>query len=109
MRGLVVTAAGERFVIPQVNLLELVQLEGAEAQKQIEWIHGTPVHRRRGNLLPLVYLERILAVSIVVVQAEDRQFGLVVDTINDTQEIAKEARLLRRRDHHGRREDRPHP
>ena len=95
--GLVVTAAGERFVIPQGSLLELVRLEGEEAQKQIEWIHGTPVYRRRGNLLPLVYLERILAcepdedsrqaVNIVVVQAEDRQFGMVVDTINDTQEI----------------------
>ena len=31
--------------------------------------------------------ERAEAVSIVVLQAEDRQFGLVVDGINDTQEI----------------------
>jgi two-component system chemotaxis sensor kinase CheA len=46
--------------------------------------------------LPIAYLNQVLglksaghdeAVSMVVLQAEDRQFGLVVDGINDTQEI----------------------
>jgi two-component system chemotaxis sensor kinase CheA len=54
----------------------------------------------RGRLLPLVYLNRELklaaalpttqrdgAVNIVVLQADERQFGLVVDQINDTEEI----------------------
>ena len=63
-------------------------------------IHGAPVYRLRGNLLPLVYLNRRAAsverqdaprtrrpVNIVVLQADDRQFGLVVDEINDTEEI----------------------
>jgi two-component system chemotaxis sensor kinase CheA len=59
-------------------------------------VHGTPVYRRRGSLLPITYLNQVLglksaegdeAVSMVVLQAEDRQFGLVVDGINDTQEI----------------------
>jgi two-component system chemotaxis sensor kinase CheA len=62
-------------------------------------IHGAPVYRLRGNLLPLVYLNRELgvddqatatqdaAVNIVVLQADDRQFGLVVESINDTEEI----------------------
>jgi two-component system chemotaxis sensor kinase CheA len=59
-------------------------------------VHGTPVYRRRGSLLPIAYLNQVLglnsaehaeAVSMVVLQAEDRQFGLVVDGINDTQEI----------------------
>ena len=54
------------------------------------------MYRRRGSLLPIAYLNQVLglksaeraeAVSIVVLQAEDRQFGLVVDGINDTQEI----------------------
>lgn len=92
--GLVVTSGGERFVIPQVSLLELIRLEGCG--KQIEHVHGTPVYRRRGSLLPIAYLNEVLklettsdneAVNIVVLQAEDRQFGLVVDGINDTQEI----------------------
>lgn len=94
--GLVITSGGERFVIPQVSLLELIRLEGDSTEKHIEQVHGTPVYRRRGSLLPITYLNQVLglkpaeraeAVSIVVLQAEDRQFGLVVDGINDTQEI----------------------
>jgi len=94
--GLVITSGGERFVIPQVSLLELIRLEGDSREKHIELVHGTPVYRRRGSLLPIAYLNKVLGletaelsevVSMVVLQAEDRQFGLVVDGINDTQEI----------------------
>jgi len=94
--GLVISSGGERFVIPQVSLLELIRLEGEASEKRIEHVHGTPVYRRRGSLLPVAYLNEVLglesthrqeAVSMVVLQAEDRQFGLVVDGINDTQEI----------------------
>jgi len=94
--GLVITSGGERFVIPQVSLLELIRLEGGSIEKHIEHVRGTPVYRRRGSLLPIAYLNEVLGlktpertevVSIVVLQAEDRQFGLVVDGINDTQEI----------------------
>lgn len=94
--GLVVTSGGERFVIPQVSLLELIRLEGDSSEKHIEYVHGTPVYRRRGSLLPIAYLNQVLglksaehaeAVNMVVLQVEDRQFGLVVDGINDTQEI----------------------
>ncbi len=87
-----------RFVIPQANLIELVRLDREEDRKQIEYVNGTPVYRRRGQLLPLTYLNSVLgmddavfpssdAVNIVVLQAEDRPFGLVVDGIFDTQEI----------------------
>ncbi len=92
--------AGEehRFVIPQANLIELVRLDREEDRKQIEYVNGIPVYRRRGQLLPLTYLNSVLgmddcifpssdAVNIVVLQAEDRPFGLVVDGIFDTQEI----------------------
>ncbi|HEY3381288.1 MAG TPA: chemotaxis protein CheW [Vicinamibacterales bacterium] len=95
--GLVVNSGSERFVIPQVSLQELVRLEGASGRKQIELIHGTPVYRRRGTLLPIAYLDAMLGlrtgphdaeiVNIVVLQADGREFGLVVDRINDTQEI----------------------
>jgi len=99
--ALIVTSGHERFAIPQVSLLELVRLEGKEAEQGIEMIHGAPVHRLRGNLLPLVHLNRELrleagdeahrdahgTVNIVVLQADGRPFGLVVDDINDTEEI----------------------
>src|SRR5579862_5722708 len=99
--ALVVTCGGDRYAIPQVSLLELVRLEAEQARTGIEMVHGVPVHRLRGRLLPLVYLNRELhlvdetstaaqqdsAVNIVVLQADERQFGLVVDGINDTEEI----------------------
>lgn len=97
--ALTVTCAGDRYAIPQVSLLELVRLEGEAVTTGVEQIHGAPVHRLRGSLLPLVYLDRELAVGpgerdrhrdtlfIVVLQAEDRQFGLVVDDVIDTEEI----------------------
>jgi two-component system, chemotaxis family, sensor kinase CheA len=99
--ALVVTCCGERYAIPQISLLELVRLEADEISTGIELVHGAPVHRLRGQLLPLVYLSRELklevnakravqgdsAVNIVVLQADARQFGLIVDQINDTEEI----------------------
>jgi two-component system, chemotaxis family, sensor kinase CheA len=95
--GLVVNCGRERFVIPQASLQELVRLEGTNGRRQIEMIQGTPVFRRRGTLLPIAYLDALLGfgvgqpgadvVNIVVLQADGREFGLVVDRINDTQEI----------------------
>ena len=96
--ALIVSSGGERFAIPQVSLLELVRLDSSQGNA-IEHIHGVPVHRLRGRLLPLVFLNRELGLestgpqqsgmvdNIVVLQADDRQFGLVVDDINDTEEI----------------------
>jgi two-component system chemotaxis sensor kinase CheA len=99
--ALVVTCGGERYAIPQVSLLELVRIEPDDVEKSVELVHGAPVYRLRGRLLPLVYLNRELklaaetrsemgsdgAVNIVVLRADDRRFGLIVDQINDTEEI----------------------
>jgi two-component system, chemotaxis family, sensor kinase CheA len=93
--ALVVTANKDRFAIPQVNLVELVRFDAEQARTAIEWLHGVPVFRLRGNLLALVELSHALKLghkkredfNIVVLQADERQFGLVVDGINDTQEI----------------------
>jgi two-component system, chemotaxis family, sensor kinase CheA len=93
--ALVISADGNLYAIPQVNLLELVRLERDQALSRIETIQGTPVCRLRGALLPLVDLREQLVLElveqettfIVVLQADGRQFGLVVDEINDTEEI----------------------
>lgn len=98
--ALIINSGKERFAIPQISLLELVRLEAKTAREQIESIHGAPVYRLRGKLLPLVYLNKELSlngesdgsnpeqeVNIIVLQADGHPFGLVVDEINDTQEI----------------------
>ncbi len=93
--GLLITSGGQRFVIPQVSLLELIRLEDNPAGK-IDYVHDVPVYRRRGALLPIAYLNDVLKLgpaysgdvcNIVVLQAEHKQFGLIVDGVNDTQEI----------------------
>ena len=69
------------------------------AAKAIEWIEGAPLHRLRGKLLPLVFLDRLLMPAaerkdlsvcdsfIAVLDADGRRFGLVVDGLADPEEI----------------------
>lgn len=91
------SAGKHRIAIPQASVVELVRLDGSGAGLGIEDLNGVPVYRLRGKLLPLVYLNRELditreasatsTVNIVVLQGDDRRFGLIVDSIEDSQEI----------------------
>jgi two-component system chemotaxis sensor kinase CheA len=104
--ALVVRCADARFAIPQVNVIELVRL--TSAKQSLEWIHGAPVFRLRGKLLPVIFLEEAMgghvmppaandnadeeddntpSLFLAVVQGPGRQFGLVVDAVLDQQEI----------------------
>ncbi|MBI3855370.1 MAG: chemotaxis protein CheA [Planctomycetes bacterium] len=94
--ALILTAGGEQFAIPQVTLVELVRVEAAESA--FETLHSVPVFRLRSQLLPLVFLKKLLGLdgtesnatgpaTIVVLQAGDSLFGLVVDSVQDTAEI----------------------
>ncbi len=99
--ALIVTSGGERFAIPQVSLVELVRIDPSGEGRGIESLYGAPVYRLRERLLPLAMLDRELGIvpaeaaapgsetgsNLIVLQADGRQFGLVVDEINDTQEI----------------------
>jgi two-component system chemotaxis sensor kinase CheA len=95
--ALIIVSGGQRYAIPQVSLLELVHLDAEQAKSGIERMHGAPVYRLRGDLLPLVFLDEQLKIAaqrgdegdinIIVVQTDDRPFGLVVDAIRDTEEI----------------------
>jgi two-component system chemotaxis sensor kinase CheA len=95
--ALTVLAHGQRFVVPQASVLELLRLDQSDAStSRIETIHGAPVYRLRGGLIPIAYLDRELALAprdlpevsnIVVVQAGEQRFGLVVDAIEDAGEI----------------------
>jgi len=99
--ALVVASGDNRYAIPQASLVELVHLDGSHARDGVELLYGVPVYRLRGKLLTLVYLSDALLdtappppsdseipeVNIVVLQADDRQFGLVVQAVHDTEEI----------------------
>lgn len=95
--ALMVSSGGQSFAIPQVNLTELVRLEGEHARRGVEQIQGARFYRLRGQLLPLVVLHEQLGlapatdvpdpVNIVVLKVDARQFGVVVEAIDDTEEI----------------------
>jgi two-component system, chemotaxis family, sensor kinase CheA len=94
--ALIITSGGERFAIPQVSLIELLRLDAKQMREEIENVYGAPVYRLRGQLLPVVFLNRELgladpktagAMTIVVLQAEERHFCLVVDGVHDAEEI----------------------
>jgi two-component system chemotaxis sensor kinase CheA len=99
--ALIVRAGAERFAIPQVKLVELVQVERDATTgsfRGFEQLQGTPVYRLRGSLLPLVPLAEALGLegragspagplNIVVVSAEERHFGLLVEAIDDSTDI----------------------
>ncbi len=93
--ALVVSAAGQRFVLPQSGVQEVAGLDRAGGSASIEHIGATPVYRLRDRLLPLLCLADELGLPggldqarcIVVLQSDGERFGLLVDAVHDTQEI----------------------
>ncbi len=59
----VVTVAGQRYAVPQVNLSELVRIPAEQVKSRIERVGSAEVIRLRGNLLPLVDLARELGIE----------------------------------------------
>ena len=97
--ALIVRSVNQSFALPQGSLSELVHIPPELAANAIEWIEGAPLHRLRGKLLPLVFLDRLLMPAeehrptterdnfIAVLDADGRRFGLVVDGLADPEEI----------------------
>jgi two-component system chemotaxis sensor kinase CheA len=97
--ALIVRSVNQSFALPQGALLELVHVPPEQAAASIEWMEGAPLYRLRGKLLPLVFLDRLLIPGtehrpvnerenfIAVLNADGRQFGLVVDGLADPEEI----------------------
>jgi two-component system chemotaxis sensor kinase CheA len=95
---LIVEAAGEKFAIPQISVLEMVRA-APDSEHTIEDINGSPVLRLRERLLPLITLSDVLRLTppgqadereeayIVVCRIGAYDFGVIVDRIYDTEEI----------------------
>ncbi|MGI9381694.1 MAG: chemotaxis protein CheW [Methyloligellaceae bacterium] len=101
--ALIVEAADQRFAIPQLSVVELVRTH-KNAEHRIEMINETPVLRLRNKLLPLMRLSKLLNMEqsseeedatedtdqsffVVVIQVGAQFFGIVVDSVFDTEEI----------------------
>jgi two-component system chemotaxis sensor kinase CheA len=94
--AVIVSCHDERFAVPQINIIEVVRLDADQIRTRMESVHGCKVYRLRGKLLPLVDLRELLhihagearkEIHILVLNADGREFGLVVDTVRDTEEI----------------------
>lgn len=95
--AVVISCRQERYAVPQINILEIVRLEAEEVADQIRSVHDALVYRLRGKLLPLVDLRALLkklpprdaqsACFILVLNADGHDYGLVVDSVRDTEEI----------------------
>jgi two-component system chemotaxis sensor kinase CheA len=94
---LIVESRGQRFALPQINVLELVKTE-LHGGYRVEMINRSPVLRLRDKLLPLISLAHVLQTEdgevtnyaecfIVVCKVGGSEFGLIVDGIHDTEEI----------------------
>ena len=98
--ALIIEVSGQRFAIPQLSVIELVRTHG-EAGHTIEMINDTPVLRLRNKLLPLIYLNKQLNLErstaeaertagkefVIVTQVGSQIFGVVVDSVFQTEEI----------------------
>ena len=60
--ALIVEAAGDRFAIPQLSVVELVRAR-ANSEHRIERIKDTAVLRLRNKLLPLIHLKKLLKID----------------------------------------------
>lgn len=100
--ALVVLDKGETFALPQISLVELVRLDSNSEHGKIEKLYDSEFFRLRGDLIPVFRLSDTLKlkgqkiidaglddsiVNVVVLNAEGRVYGLIVDQILDTEEI----------------------
>jgi two-component system chemotaxis sensor kinase CheA len=106
--SLIVEAAGDRFAIPQLSVIELVRAR-TNSEHRIERIKDTPVLRLRNKLLPLIHLKKLLHIDsggedepengfIVVTQVGRETFGIVVDGVFHTEEIVVKPMSTKLRD-----------
>ncbi|MDO9714465.1 chemotaxis protein CheA, partial [Paracraurococcus sp. LOR1-02] len=94
--ALIVDCAGQRYAVPQISVTEMVHA-GEGGERRIERIRDTPVLRLRDRLLPLVPLRSVLGLPrgepsqegslVIVTRVGAYEFGIVVDSAQDTEEI----------------------
>ncbi len=74
--ALILSAEGERFAIPQINVEELLRIRPEETKTRIEVVGGTEVLLLRDRILPLLRLDEFLGVVPTYADATTRQCEL---------------------------------
>jgi two-component system chemotaxis sensor kinase CheA len=63
MPSMIVGVQGQRFAIPQMDVVELVWIRAEEVKTRVERVQGAEVLRLRDKLLPLVRLADVLEIA----------------------------------------------
>ncbi len=98
--ALIVGAAGRRFALPQLAVVEIVRCDD-RGERRIEMIDRQPILRLRDQFLPLLSLPRVLGLEeegrtasgqgfALVLESGGQRFGLLVDHVFDNEEIVVE-------------------
>ncbi len=74
--SLLVSVANERFALPQVNVSELVRIGAAQIKERIERVGDSEVMPLRGELIPLIRLDKALGIQKTVI---DPKSGTEID------------------------------
>ncbi|MBF0103177.1 MAG: chemotaxis protein CheW, partial [Desulfobacterales bacterium] len=70
----IISTAGERFAIPQVNLEELIGIPADQVKDRIEKVGNADVVRLRGNLLPIIMLADLIGLERTYCDPNDRTY-----------------------------------
>lgn len=100
--SLTVYSNQKAYCIPQLNIVEFVLLDVSQNSSQLQHMHGVNFLRLREKLIPIYSLTALLEqpdmkglselenndlLNIVVVNGDGQEYGLVVDSIFDIEEI----------------------
>jgi two-component system chemotaxis sensor kinase CheA len=69
----IISANGERYAIPQVNLDELLRIPASQIKDRIEKVGDAEVVRLRGRLLPLICLADVLGIDRAYIDPTDSE------------------------------------
>ena len=97
--ALVVQSGGQSFCLPQGALAELVCVPNADAERAVERIGDVELYRLREELLPMIWLDKLLGLEarrearcangfyLAVLETDGCRFGLVLDELLAPEEI----------------------
>ena len=69
----IISANGQRYAIPQVNLDELLRIPASQIKDRIEKVGDAEVVRLRGRLLPLICLADVLGIDRTYIDPADSE------------------------------------
>jgi len=93
IKGLLIVVSNQKFVLPLSNITTTIKI----SKDKIYSLHGSEVIRLRGKIIPLIRLNEILetntittnndSTTVVVVEKDGKNYGLVVDQFERNQDI----------------------